>query len=216
MSSILVIGAHYDDAELGAGGTMARLAAMGHQVYKLTLTNNETRFTQKNIQVNYESSVQQSADACRILGVQEVDFAPVQCSHLFYDTEIMQRVEKVVYDLQIDTAFIHYRSDMNQDHVEASRISMTALRHCKNVLMYQSNGYLLEESYYPRFFVDISDTIEKKREALRCYGPGSMTGMGACLKRYVNVMKYGGISRKLRRRKVFMLSKWYFKRKDIS
>ena len=36
--------------------------------------------------------------------------------------------------------------------------------------MYQSNGYLLEESYYPRFFVDISDTIEKKREALRCYG----------------------------------------------
>ena len=93
MSSILVIGAHYDDAELGAGGTMARLAAMGHQVYKLTLTNNETRFTQKNIQVNYESSVQQSAEACRILGVREVDFAPVQCSHLFYDTEIMQRVE---------------------------------------------------------------------------------------------------------------------------
>lgn len=170
MSNILVIGAHYDDAELGVGGTMAKLAVQGHKVYKLTLTNNETRFEQKEIEVNYQSSVSQSAEACRILGVTEVDFEPVECSHLFYSTEVMQRVEKIVYDLNIDTAFIHYQSDMNQDHVEASRITMTALRHCKNILMYQSNGYILENAYYPRFFVDISETLEKKKEALRCYG----------------------------------------------
>lgn len=170
MSNIIVIGAHYDDAELGAGGTMARLAAEGNRVYKLTLTNNETRFEQKGIVVNAESSAVQSAEACRILGVTEVDFTPVECSHLFYDTDVMQRVEEIVYDLNIDTALIHFDSDMNQDHVEASRISMTALRHCRNVLMYQSNGYLLDKDYYPRFFVDISEYFEKKKEALRCYG----------------------------------------------
>lgn len=170
MSNIIVIGAHYDDAELGCGGTMARLADKGHNVYKLTLTNNETRFDQKNIQVNYESSVSQSAEACGILGVKEVDFEPVQCSHLFYDTQVMQRVEKIVYDLKIDTAFIHYNSDMNQDHVEASRISMTALRHCKNIFMYQSNGYIVDQDYYPRLFMDISETFERKKEALACYG----------------------------------------------
>lgn len=170
MSNILVIGAHYDDAELGAGGTMAKLAAQGHQVYKLTLTNNETRFEQRGIQVNYESSRNQSAEASRILGVTEVEFEPVKCSHLFYSTEVMQRVEKIVYDLQIDTAFIHYSSDMNQDHVEASRISLTALRHCRNVLMYQSNGYILEQDYYPRYFVDISETLNLKKQALKCYG----------------------------------------------
>lgn len=170
MSNILVVGAHYDDAELGAGGTMARLAGMGHTVYKLTLTNNETRFKQKGITVDYRSSAKQSEEACGILGVQEVDFEPIACNHLFYSTEAMQRVEQVVYDLKIDTAFIHYGSDMNQDHVEASRICMTALRHCKNILMYQSNGYILAEPYYPRFFVDISDTFEKKKAALHCYG----------------------------------------------
>lgn len=142
----------------------------GHKVYKLTLTNNETRFEQKGIEVNYESSVSQSAEACRILGVTETDFEPVECSHLFYSTEVIQRVEKIVYDPSIDTAFIHYQSDMNQDHVEASRITMTALRHCKNILMYQSNGYILKDAYYPRFFVDISETLEKKQEALRCCG----------------------------------------------
>lgn len=170
MSNILVIGAHYDDAELGAGGTMARCARGGNKVHKLTLTDNETRFTQRGIQVDYESSVAQSARAARILGIEEVDFEPLPCNQLHYTTEVMQRVEQVVYDLQIDTAFIHFHSDMNQDHVEASRICMTALRHCKNILMYQSNGYILEDDYYPRLFVDISGTMELKKQALRCYG----------------------------------------------
>lgn len=170
MSNILVIGAHYDDADLGVGGTMARLSGEGHNVYKLTITDNETRFTQKNILVDSKSSKDNSREACLILGVKEVDFEPVKCNHLFYDTEIMQRIEKVVYDLEIETAFIHFHSDMNQDHVEASRISYTALRHCKNIFSYQSNGYLLNEAYYPRFFIDISETFEKKKKALECYG----------------------------------------------
>lgn len=168
--NVLVIGAHYDDAELGVGGVMARLSGEGHSVYKLTITNNETRFDQRNIEVNYESSAIQSAQACKILGVKEVPFEPVQCSHLFYSTETMQRIENIAYELNIDTAFIHFHSDMNQDHVEASRISSTALRHCKNVFSYQSNGYLLNEAYYPRFFVDISKEFSKKKEALSCYG----------------------------------------------
>lgn len=168
--NVLVIGAHYDDAELGCGGAMARLVNEGHVVYKLTITNNVTYFDQKNIEVKYESSAAQSAEASRILGVREVVFEPVECSHLFYSTDIMQRIEKIIYDLQIDVAFIHFHSDMNQDHVEASRISSTALRHCKTVLSYQSNGYLLNEAFYPRFYIDISDTFKKKKEALKCYG----------------------------------------------
>lgn len=65
-------------------GVMARLADEGHKVYKLTITNNETRFDQKGIIVNYKSSVAQSAEACNILGVEEVLFKPVDCNHLFY------------------------------------------------------------------------------------------------------------------------------------
>ena len=97
MENILIIGAHYDDAELGCGGTAAKLAAMGKNVYKLTLTNNETNFDAMNIHVDANSSVRQSSNACKILGIKEiVDFEPVQCCKLFYDTEIMQRVEKII------------------------------------------------------------------------------------------------------------------------
>jgi LmbE family N-acetylglucosaminyl deacetylase len=171
MKNILIIGAHFDDAELGAGGTAAKLVSEGKKVYKLTLTDNVTDFKQMNIKVAYDSSVKESQEACKILGVTEIlDFIPARCSTLEYCKEIMQRVEKVIYDYNIDTVFMHFQKDMNQDHVEASRICLTASRHCDNVFAYQGNGYILDQAYYPTFFVDISNFIDKKKQALSKYG----------------------------------------------
>ena len=118
MQNILVIGAHFDDAELGCGGTMARLAAEGKKVYKLTLTDNVTNFIQMDIHVDLESSRVGSALACKELGVEEItDFELLECNHLVYNTEIMQKVEKIIFDRKIDTVFMHFDSDMNQDHI---------------------------------------------------------------------------------------------------
>jgi len=171
MKNILIVGAHFDDAELGAGGTAAKLAAQGKNVYKLTLTDNVTNFSAMNINVAFDSSRQQSSEACKILGIKEItDFESIACSELEYSKDIMQRVEKYVFDLNIDTIFMHFNADMNTDHVAASRICLTAGRHCKNIIQFQSNGYVLENVFYPTFFVDISDFIEKKKAALACYG----------------------------------------------
>lgn len=170
MERILVIGAHYDDAELGAGGTAAKLASQGKKVYKLTLTDNDTNFAQRNIVVNKDTSYFQGVMAGKELGMETVEFDPVKCSELSYSKDIMQKVEKVIFDYNIDTVFIHFGVDMNQDHVEANRICLTAARHCNNVLEYQSNGYILDDVFYPTYFVDISDVVEKKRHALSFYG----------------------------------------------
>ena len=122
MENILIVGAHFDDAELGAGGTAAKLAAEGTNVYKLTLTDNVTKFEAMNINVAYESSRQQSAKACEALRIKEItDFEPIECSKLEYTQEVMQRVEKIIFDLNIDTIFMHFNADMNTDHVAASR-----------------------------------------------------------------------------------------------
>lgn len=170
MKNILVIGAHFDDAELGCGGTMARLASEGKNVYKLTLTDNVTNFEQMNIHVDMESSLSDSAMACKEMNVQEItDFEMVKCNSLVYSTEVMQRVESVIFNYNIDTVFIHYDSDMNQDHVAASKICLTAARHCKNIFYYQSNGYILDKFFYPTVFFDISDFYEVKKKALAHY-----------------------------------------------
>lgn len=170
MKNILVVGAHFDDAELGCGGTMAKLAAQGANVYKLTLTDNVTNFSQMNIKVGFSDSLSDSGRACQALGVTEItDFPFVRCNELTYCSEVMQQVEAIIFERQIDTVFMHFYADANQDHVEASRICRTAARHCKNVLYYQSNGYIPEHPFHPTFFVDVSDYIDKKRLALSQY-----------------------------------------------
>lgn len=171
MKNILIVGAHFDDAELSCGGAAAKWIEEGKNVYKLTLTDNQTDFTQMNIRVSYEDSRAASKRACEILGIREIkEFQPVECSKLQYSKEIMQAVEKIIYDYRIDSVFMHYKDDTNQDHVEASRITLTAARHCENIFQYQSNGYIFAEPYYPNYFVDISDYIEKKKQALLQYG----------------------------------------------
>lgn len=171
MNNVLIIGAHFDDAELGAGGTAAKLVAEGKNVYKITLTDNVTKFEQRQVTVDYSSSRRQSKEACEVLGIKELEFEPPEeCSKLAYSKEIMQRVEKIIFQYKIDTVLIHFSEDMNQDHIEANKICLTASRHCANILEYQSNGYILDNAFYPTFFVNISDYIGVKEKALEKYG----------------------------------------------
>lgn len=170
IKNALAIGAHFDDVELGCGGTLARIVAEGGNAYKITLTNNATNFSAMGINVDFESSLIYSANACKQLGVTELYDVPFQeCNNLQYSTELMQSIEKVIFEKNIDAVFIHYNSDFNQDHVAASILSLTAARHVKNIFYYQSNGYILESSFYPTFFVDVSDYIEQKKAALMEY-----------------------------------------------
>lgn len=170
IQNVLIIGAHFDDAELGAGGTAAKLADQGKNVYKVTLTDNVTKFEQRDIKVDYESSVIQSKKACEILGVKVLPFEAEECSNLVYSKQVMQRLEAIIFEYNIDTVFIHFNEDMNRDHIEANNICLTAARHCANILEFQSNGYILDNVFYPTFFINISDYIEKKRDALAQYG----------------------------------------------
>jgi len=173
MNNILIVGAHYDDAELAVAGTAAKLVDEGKNVYKLTLTDNETDSEHLNLRIEYEKSLNESGKACEVLGVTElVEFEPIKCNYLTYDTEVMQRIESIIYKYEIDTIFIHCLDDMNQDHIAAHNLCKTASRHCDNVLTYQSNIYALSQAFYPTYFVDVTDYIEKKIEALNQYTDG--------------------------------------------
>lgn len=170
MKNILVVGAHFDDAELGCGGSMAKWVKEGKKVFKLTLTDNVTDFEIKDIYVDADESLEDSKKAGMVIRYEEQHFmSNAQCGELIYNKARMQYVESLIFSLEIDTLLIHYMNDLNQDHAEASKICYTAGRYCDTVLMYQSNRYILPTDFYPRVFVDITDTVGTKREALRCY-----------------------------------------------
>ena len=169
MKNILIVGAHYDDVELGCGGTAAKLSRMGCKVYKIILTDNEFDSESMNLSIRKSTCVKSSERACGILGINELQFSQAPYGQLVYNQNIMQNLENIIIEKQIDTIITHYSSDMHHDHEEAFKICKTAGRHCDNILTYQSNGYITDRQFTPNLFVDISDVIDKKIQSLKVY-----------------------------------------------
>ena len=168
--NVLIVGAHYDDSELGAGGTAARLIKEGHKVYKITLTDTAVKSDDMELNITNDRARENSKDACLALGgVIELNFPVQPYGNLVYTQETMQMMEHLILEKDIDTVFMHYADDYNTDHLAAHKICKTAARHVKNLLMYQSNPYIIYEHFCPNYYIDISDFIEMKRDALACY-----------------------------------------------
>lgn len=172
MDNILIIGAHFDDSELGVGGTAAKLVSQGCNVYKLTLTDNDVPQSAFNARTDGSESLTNSLSACEVLGVKSLDdeFERIKVCELAYSRETMQRVEKIILVKKIDTVFIHDEHDTNQDHAQSGIISKTAARHCDNILIYQSNLYINSQGFYPTVFYDITEFVSQKRFSLSQYG----------------------------------------------
>ncbi len=168
--NVLIVGAHYDDSELGAGGTAARLIKEGHKVYKITLTDTVVRSNDMHLNITNDRVRENSKNACLALGgVEELDFPLQPYGNLVYTQESMQIMEHLIFEKNIDTVFLHYADDYNTDHLEAHKICKTAARHVKNLLMFQSNPYIIYEHFCPNYYIDISEYEEIKRNALACY-----------------------------------------------
>src|SRR4051794_28783009 len=65
MASILIIGPHPDDQELGMGGTIALLASQGHRVHLVDMTNGEPTPLGSP-----EVRAKEAAAAAKVLGVE--------------------------------------------------------------------------------------------------------------------------------------------------
>ena len=162
MRKILAIGAHFDDVELAAAGTLNYLSNKGAEVFKITLTDNVTKSKELKLNVKFQSSLKSSQKACKIIGVKHIENKmKKKCNFLKYDTNLMQYLEKIIFENQIDTVFTHYKDDVNKDHVACHEIAVTAARHCKNIFTFQSNFHLSSNSFPPTFLILLNILIIK-------------------------------------------------------
>ena len=169
--NILAVGAHYDDIELGCGGSIARLAEEGNNVYGITLTNSETHYEEKDIHRTEQQAIFEAKKASAVIGLQLVELSYPRANNgmLTYDTELMRELEKFIVEKKIQMVITHWQYDMNTDHAAASKISIVAARHVHNILQYRSNWYQPDRSFNGIYYIDISNHINKKIESLEAY-----------------------------------------------
>ncbi len=124
---ILVVGPHPDDQELGMGATIARLAAQGHDVLLLDVTDGEP-----TPHGDHDTRSKEAADACRILspdasatpGAKPVRRMLLGLPNRMVEhtIEARHRIAGVIRAWRADVIFTPYFEDAHPDHRAVTRI----------------------------------------------------------------------------------------------
>lgn len=166
--NILAVGSHFDDVELGCGGTIARHTKQGDQVWIFVATNSGySNYARRELR-NKDIALEEGKNAADILG------ATLICGnhdthYVEYNDDLMLPMVQIVEENQIDMLYTHWVHDVHRDHFIVGRASLSAGRRVPRVLMYRSNYYDTYEAFPGNFYVDISATFDIKVEAVRAH-----------------------------------------------
>ena len=176
MASILIIAPHPDDAELGMGGTILKLAKQGHQLHIVDMTNGEP-----TPHGSPEIRARESAAASKVLGVERSNLG-LKNREVQHTIEARHKLAGVIRQHKANWLFVPYPIDAHPDHLAVTRIAEDArfdakLTKCdtipgvpcypKRIIYYFCTHLLM--NFTPNFCIDVSDTIDRKVEAVRCY-----------------------------------------------
>lgn len=167
MKNILAVVAHPDDLELMAGGAVVKWISEGKNVRVLTFTDGSWSSPDSKLVREKNEALEEENAVAEFIGYTHENLMN-QTLHLQFKDEHVMEVLKRVDKYKIDTLIIPFRSDLHHDHEIVSRIAMAASRRVPNILMGQIN-YYLNEFFQPNLFVDISNSWDKKIEALKLY-----------------------------------------------
>lgn len=167
MASVLCVVAHPDDEVLGCGGTLAKHAEEGDEVWILILScrglERQIRKAAKTI-----GSVPPRRVWTDYVDDQKFDIIPVSA--------ISNAVRQ--YQRGIDIIYTHHPQDLNLDHALTARAVLTAFRpkpgeKPRTILaceVLSSTEYTYPRAFQPNWFVALTgEQLERKIEAMRCY-----------------------------------------------
>lgn len=165
---ILAIGAHHDDVELGCGGSLLLWREQGHAVTIFTATRSGYRDPFGAAVRPDDVAREEGRAAAAFLGASLIA-GDTETLALEFAEPLNRELLQVVQRLQPDLVLTHWSGDVHHDHRALALASQHCCRHVPRLLTYCANWYEGDRRFDPRFFVDVSTTLERKVELLRIY-----------------------------------------------
>ncbi len=159
-NTILAIGAHPDDIELGCGGTLRAASKLGNKVVAVFMTKGEHSG-------DPEVRPKESLKALSLLGVSEVHFGDFPDTEIQCGTKAIDFLESFYLKHKPQTVLTHTVNDIHQDHRQVGWISMSAFRNAPQVLAFETPR--VTPNFSPTYFVDITNCVNDKWSALKCH-----------------------------------------------
>lgn len=160
--SVLALGAHPDDLELGCGATLAKLAASGVRVVAVVLSKGGEGGSQGF------DRVAETRAALEALGVHQIVQHSLPDTRLHeYLNELIAAIEGHVRELSPDRVYTMFDGDRHQDHRAVYQASAVACRRVPQILGYETPSSY--PNFVPTVFEPVDDFVELKVRALQMH-----------------------------------------------
>jgi LmbE family N-acetylglucosaminyl deacetylase len=160
--SAIFIGSHADDIEIACAGTLAKLSAAGWETWVCVLTDEKDPL----IAQSRRSEAVQGAGCCGV-PAERVLFLGAPDTQLACNGENVGALRRLLGSsgCNPDLVFAHARCDSHGDHRAAHELVLSTFRK-KPILCFAVVNSLVSSDFHPHVFVDVSDHVGAKIEAL--------------------------------------------------
>mgnify|MGYP001075979261 CR=1 FL=1 len=170
---VMAFGAHPDDVELYAGGTLAKMAARGYVTGIADMSRGEmgSRGTPA-------TRAREAAEAARILGVTVRENLGFPDGNIPSNADARLAVIRLLRRYRPFLVLIHHWDDRHPDHVNTSRLVTEAAHHAGLAKIKTSQErfrphavvyFMLPAHTTPTFVVDVSEFQEQRLAAIHAY-----------------------------------------------
>lgn len=161
---ILFVGAHPDDIEIGAGGTLLKHLMKGDDIVYVVFSKGEKGCPQ-NEPCDRVQELLSILNSLKLKSFYIHSFPDTRLHEHF--SEIKDIIEDLASVFKPDRVYTHSLNDTHQDHSTIARATKIACRHIPQVLSYWSPSSYNE--FHPVYFIDITDVFSDKIRLLENY-----------------------------------------------
>jgi len=183
--SVIALGAHPDDIELGIGGTVAALSRGGARVVMAICS----------IPADFEARRAEAKAAAAILGCELRILMDGGCRRIedLKSYQLVGLLDDLVRELAPCAVLTHGPSDFHRDHVAVYQAAVSTQR----LSQFDFYSYLptmcrpVPVPFQPRAYIDISHTIDKKIQAIAAH-PSQFSSRGVTFELYRDIARVTG------------------------
>ena len=170
---VLAVGAHPDDVDMIAGGTLAKLKGRGRSIVVVDLTRGEM-----GTRGSPELRADEANNAASVLGVDNRIILDMGDGRLEANEENRRKIIEIIREFRPKVVMGHYWEDLHPDHVAAGWLLRSVMYPC-GFANYPAEGepfrpneflyFMAHFTFNPSFIVDITEYQAQKMEAVKCY-----------------------------------------------
>ena len=179
--NVLAVGCHPDDLEIGCGGTLAKYASLGHKVFMCHIASGSMGHVVIEPEELIKIRDKEAKAAAAVIGAESINLYVGDIEVDSSNPQVLKELILVVKETKPDVIITHNADDYMTDHMETSKLIFNASfasslphmvrqaeRHEKIAPIFYMDT-LAGIGFIPTEYVDISEFIEQKLQALDCH-----------------------------------------------